>query len=90
MSIFFPRKRRFFVPRRTALALNALNLLAPVLLAVAVLLIGSTKVGACPPALRDTAMRWGAFLVLGALAVRLVWAVGIRLARKHTSSPDDE
>ena len=83
MSLLFGPKKRMRTSRPLAVALNVLNILAPVLLALAVALISLTKVRDCAPAVHRLLILWAAALVAAALAMRVVWAICIRMIRRQ-------
>ena len=70
------------VSRPAAISLNVLNILAPVLLGLAVVLIVAAKIGENTAAIHRLLIQWAACLVAAALAARIVWAVCIRIVRK--------
>ena len=86
---FFARKGRMQTSRSVALVLNTMNMLGPVLLVVAVALLLTSWAQLDDPQLDDAVNRWALGLIVGALALRIIWGVAIwRLRRKATAEED--
>ena len=86
-TFFFSPKARLTVSRRLAITMNTLNLLAPTLLFVALILAAVSKLGDHPTEVKRLLLQYAAVAVIAALVIRVIWGLGIRLARKRSGSP---
>ena len=75
------------VPRRLAVALNTLNVLAPALLFLAVVLASIRAIGTFSPEIRQLLLQHAAMLVALALLIRTVWGISIFVLRRRTKEP---
>jgi hypothetical protein len=66
--------------------MNTLNLLAPALLFVAVVLVTTGAIGDFPPAIQRLLVRYAAALVLLALLTRLVWGICVHVLRRRAKN----
>jgi hypothetical protein len=81
---FFSPKGRLTVSRPLAITMNTLNILAPALLLVAIILAGVAKLGAHPLEIKKLLLHYAAIAVGISLLLRVVWGLGIRLVRQRS------
>ncbi len=86
-TFFFSPKGRLTVSRRLAIAMNTLNLLAPTLLLAALILAASAKLADHPIEVKRLLARYAVAAISAALVVRVIWGLGIRIARKKSGNP---
>lgn len=76
---FFRATSRILVSRPLAACMNTLNMLGPVLLLCAMLLMLFAHFGNHPDDIRHALLQTAAALVAAALVIRIGWGLGIRL-----------
>ena len=86
MQPFFSTKAKRRTSRPIAYTLNTLNLLGPVLLALAVVLLGMAGCGAWQPAERHWLSLAAVLRVTAALCIRLIWGLAIYRIRKKPAN----
>lgn len=84
MTSFFSPKGRMSVSRPLALTLNTLNMLAPTLLILAVILVLSAKFSSGSQAVKDLLTTYAIILTAAALIIRVGWGIAIRTIKKRT------
>jgi len=82
MGAFLRSKGRLTVSRRQATVLNTLNLLAPTLLGLTVLLAIAAKVGGFAAETRQALNRCAVGLILVAVLVRVGWGICVFVLRR--------
>jgi hypothetical protein len=78
MPSFFSPKGRMHVSRPLAYTLNSLNMLAPVLMIIAVGMLAYAKFGELAFELRQLLIHSAAALIAASLVIRILWGMAIR------------
>ena len=71
------------VPRPVAVSLNTLNILAPVLLLMAVITAAIARFGNNPPEVNRLLLIYSAILVVCSIVIRIIWGILIHLIKKR-------
>jgi hypothetical protein len=89
MHFFFSPKSRILVSRPLAVCMNTLNLLGPVLLLCALILLLVAQFGDHPAETRHLVLIAAAVLIATALGIRILWGIAVRViaARRITPPP---
>ncbi len=82
MQAFFSRRSKVTVSRPLARTLNTLNILGPVLLFLAVLLLGISAMGDWPHEEKQFFMGLAALLIAAALLIRIIWGIAVAIVRR--------
>ncbi len=69
--------------RRLATAVNTMNLLAPALLALAIVLLIVARLADIPQAMRAPLNGCAAIAIGAAVGVRIAWGISIRIIRRN-------
>ncbi len=87
---FFRPTSRLHVSRSVAIIMNTLNMLGPVLLICALVMIMFAQFGDDPEVLHQWFLRHAVILVLMALVIRIAWGIVIRfmISKQHKPNPD--
>lgn len=86
MQSFFSPRSKCMVSRPVARTLNTLNLLGPVFLFLAVLLLAVAKWGAWTPEEDRVIVSLAGILVALALAIRVIWGIAVTRIRRNVKS----
>jgi hypothetical protein len=81
MISFFSPKGRLSVSRHVAVTMNTLNVLAPSLLLLSLILVATAKLGDLPFEMRQLLTQYAIGLAVTALLLRVLWGLGIRVLR---------
>jgi cadmium resistance protein CadD (predicted permease) len=74
------------VSKPVALTLNTLNILAPTLLLLAVILVLAAKFSNEPPEVKNVLNTFAVILVPIAIAARILWGIAIRNIRRQAAA----
>lgn len=89
MRSFFRPNSRMTVTRGQAMILNSLNILAPALLFLAIVLAGARALGGFSPEMRQLLLQYAAILVLLALLTRMGWGAAVLFLRRRRRRAGD-
>lgn len=83
MPSFFSPKSRLSVSRPLAVTMNTLNVLAPTLLVLALILSITARLGNHPFEVHQLLVQAAAMLVVGSIVVRIAWGICIHMIKKQ-------
>ncbi len=86
MQAFFSRRSKMTVSRPVAHTLNTLNILGPVLLFLATLLLGSSAIRDWPHEEKQFLIGLAALLIAAALLIRIIWGIAISVVRRKQTA----